>query len=559
MIVGQLDAVSLWHRSHSLAGCCFYNLDTEEFFNSGELEEALQERQRILRSVRSTMSTVRSVDRAMERVIHLQGDSSRTVDRSTTFFPLLIYAWRANVFSNIDSWAALWLWRAKARRSLLKQSITLLNYRRHQLNNLGTMIFQSKRECLNTDLQSLKSSFSEPTNFLRDPVPVKFNSLGAPFEATTAPDDYTTQNISAEPVGLLASGKTRSFSDAYTSRIMSSKSSIICPEEIKEIIEMLEPSYLEYFSSTRLICLVLGAIGAHYAVHNTRYWIESGPIFLTEVITASKNLLHDWIWNPIQDVWRTIRYSKVSAISLALEAGETERRLLDELVSKYSFQDNSLSFSREDFTENEQLKFALEKINVDFARAVGKPWTSIMSGRLLTLLMIQAQRVKVDFQTALGAIDRLLKSNELNFELLAVVPVLGFLWLSIGSGSRLLSELLGKDDRDTCRRISNAFVDLERSINAAVSHELDPEGTLTESMEEVTGELLIKTQTIIDLWTRLSWKLRRGKLGECLDDELAKDLAEILSEKRPSCKMNVVQRIMNRSIYPFSYSTRFSS
>jgi hypothetical protein len=53
------------------------------------------------------------------------------------------------------------------------------------------------------------------------------------------------------------------------------------------------------------------------------------------------------------------------------------------------------------------------------------PVKSIATGRLIRPLLIQIQKAKVDAALALSALDRLLRSNELNFAFMALLPVLG--------------------------------------------------------------------------------------------------------------------------------------
>ena len=49
---------------------------------------------------------------------------------------------------------------------------------------------------------------------------------------------------------------------------------------------------------------------------------------------------------------------------------------------------------------------------------------SIVGGSLIRSLLIQIQKAKVDGALALSALDKLLKSNELNFAFLAVIPTI---------------------------------------------------------------------------------------------------------------------------------------
>jgi hypothetical protein len=100
------------------------------------------------------------------------------------------------------------------------------------------------------------------------------------------------------------------------------------------------------------------------------------------------------------------------------------------------------------------LKFVLESYEQDLR----SPIYSITTGTLIRPLLIQIQKAKVDAALALSALDTLLRSNELNFAFLAVLPVLGIVGLSIswargrlinwsGSGKTYLKALMQKSLR----------------------------------------------------------------------------------------------------------------
>ena len=59
------------------------------------------------------------------------------------------------------------------------------------------------------------------------------------------------------------------------------------------------------------------------------------------------------------------------------------------------------------------------------------PVSSVLKGHLIRPLLIQIQKAKVDAGLALSALDHLLRSNELNFAFLALLPTFGLLILSV--------------------------------------------------------------------------------------------------------------------------------
>lgn len=81
------------------------------------------------------------------------------------------------------------------------------------------------------------------------------------------------------------------------------------------------------------------------------------------------------------------------------------------------------------------------------------PIRSVLMGDLIRLVLIQVQRSKVDLETAMLALDKLLKSNELNFELLAVLPLVGLLLLVYGRAREAIQRLRKRTSRQIRSRI----------------------------------------------------------------------------------------------------------
>ncbi len=65
-----------------------------------------------------------------------------------------------------------------------------------------------------------------------------------------------------------------------------------------------------------------------------------------------------------------------------------------------------------------------------YENEIKKPFRNVILGDLIRSLFIQLQKAKVDGELAMSALDKLLRSNELNFAFLTVLPslaVIGFL------------------------------------------------------------------------------------------------------------------------------------
>ena len=59
-----------------------------------------------------------------------------------------------------------------------------------------------------------------------------------------------------------------------------------------------------------------------------------------------------------------------------------------------------------------------------YEQSMRHPFQSVVAGDMVRLVLIQIHKTKVDMEIAMQALDKLLRSNELNFAFLAVVPTL---------------------------------------------------------------------------------------------------------------------------------------
>lgn len=153
-------------------------------------------------------------------------------------------------------------------------------------------------------------------------------------------------------------------------------------------------------------------------------------------------------------------------------------------------------------------------------------------GNLITLILIQVQKGKVDLQSAMMAMDKLLKSNELNFELMAVLPLMAIIYVAAAAGRDHLSHYLQRPQR----QIFSTLRDNMRSIELVLNSNEHP--------DFVMGTLLIRVQSLLDAWHQLP-----SAFGLQYQEEFMEDLAELLADKSASSKLWTVARMFH--FYPF--------
>jgi hypothetical protein len=134
------------------------------------------------------------------------------------------------------------------------------------------------------------------------------------------------------------------------------------------------------------------------------------------------SFVREWLVRPVQDMLKTIRHKDsdlkiVGQNSLASDLDSLERMVID------FAHDNSPHVDVRAISE--QIRSGdMTSVLFEYEKEIKSPMASLVKGNLVRALLIQVQKVKVDGGFTLSALDKLLKSNELNFAFLAVMPTL---------------------------------------------------------------------------------------------------------------------------------------
>ncbi|KAI8967342.1 ATP synthase regulation protein NCA2-domain-containing protein [Mycotypha africana] len=161
--------------------------------------------------------------------------------------------------------------------------------------------------------------------------------------------------------------------------------------------------------------------------------------------TAYEFLLN-WVWEPMVKVYNTIRLkdqrlSLLSKEGLQSDLDSLERMVVGFATDNLHLAENELSHLALDVREGD-----LSVLLKEYEREIKNPLKNVITGNLLQTMLIQVQKVKVDVDLAMSALDKLLKSNELNFAFLAVAPSM---LLTYASASWLKNRLRGRSQQKT--------------------------------------------------------------------------------------------------------------
>lgn len=136
------------------------------------------------------------------------------------------------------------------------------------------------------------------------------------------------------------------------------------------------------------------------------------------------------------------------------------------------------------------------------------PSSSVLTrrlGDLVRLLLMQLQKGKVDLETALLALDKLLRANELNFALLTFIPA-SFVAYAILKGVIGLAWSRDESRKKGAHRMLSALWDIERRCN------------LAEGSDRARGLLLVSLYRIHKQLDRSLVRLDSPRMQKDLSD-----------------------------------------
>ncbi|KAJ3343261.1 Nuclear control of ATPase protein 2 [Gonapodya sp. JEL0774] len=171
-------------------------------------------------------------------------------------------------------------------------------------------------------------------------------------------------------------------------------------------------------------------------------WNEIIEIVENAVATVN-DFWRQWVVEPIKTVYQTVRNDPEAQISLLkLESLQSDLSSLERMVidfvrdTRKSNPPSELEMKQiADLTRKGDLTPVLEVYEADMKN----PIRGALHGQLLRSVLIQVQKVKVDTETAMNAISKLLSQNELNFAVISSIPALlaiYALWTSFREAQR---------------------------------------------------------------------------------------------------------------------------
>ncbi|KAI8583441.1 hypothetical protein K450DRAFT_223706 [Umbelopsis ramanniana AG] len=290
-----------------------------------------------------------------------------------------------------------------------------------------------------------------------------------------------------------------------------------CEEQYNRVIGIYgKPSFLTRYWAP----LTLLYFGGNVAVKYVSRQQDNIKIWMNEAVDTAQDFAIHWLWEPMLKVWDTIRMKDQQLALLSKEGLRSDMESLERMVAEfgrdhYHFTEEQVAQLSSQVREGD-----LSSVLKAYEEAIKSPVKNAIRGDLIRTLLIQVQKTKVDVDLAMAALDKLLKSNELNFAFLAVAPSMILLW-AVGAWIKGTWEKrtgvqvgkLGTPMRDSLREV-------ERVLNQADTRNKDKSGNGLKLSCEQQGLVLCEVHLLRSYARRLPQR-------NCIREKFIEDLREL--------------------------------
>ncbi|KAJ2845053.1 Nuclear control of ATPase protein 2 [Coemansia brasiliensis] len=186
-----------------------------------------------------------------------------------------------------------------------------------------------------------------------------------------------------------------------------------------------------------------------------KLWISDG------LLTMRNYILH-YILAPLRSGYETIRYGKHTYSVMSDASLASDVHSLEEMVVGFAKRFGTVD---PDSVRSRVAHGDLSDVMQVYANEMQQPFRNVLFGDLVQAMLIQVQKVKVDVGQTMAALDKLLRSNELNFLLLSTVPATFSIYAAIKWLSARVSWWTSGNNRHTVASIRVIVRDIDRLLN----------------------------------------------------------------------------------------------
>lgn len=356
-------------------------------------------------------------------------------------------------------------------------------------------------------------------------------------------NDSNKINESLQSLNFVLSNNGDSTSDLLPNLYNISNSSL---PKIKKQVQSIrsgnsKPSFLTRYWPSILLTGLYGPSAVITVITNKDEIIN---FIQNNLIETVKGFWKNWILKPVSNILSTIRHDDNSEISIMSQKSlDSDLESLKRMVIEYTLE-NSPDYKNLKSTDLEILKQELDKLvssgdltplMKDYENDIKNPLKNLIKGKLTRALLIQLQKTKVDGAVAINGIDKLLKSQELVFGIVAASPSLVIVvYLLKAINSYIQKGYISRGTGERKLIVSKNLNNIQRLLN-----KIDEESTGNkDELNYTNGMLLLE---IISLRNNGLFIIPKNRRFEWLRD--VNDLND--KNLKPNAKLNTIQRIYN--------------
>jgi hypothetical protein len=209
--------------------------------------------------------------------------------------------------------------------------------------------------------------------------------------------------------------------------MMISQCGKLIDEHVCQLQNHVLPMYKKPHHLTRnwikyALLLSIGAYATYKAMEN-RDKIMS---WIAETYNTAYRFYYLHLQEPLVNMYQVIRYDTHKQL-VDPESVDVSVSSLERMVTMYALKHGSemgTKFTKEelDLIASQARRGNLEYIMRQYEKEMAHPIKNALFGDMAQLLLIQIQKQKADIERTMVQIDKLIQSNELNFELMATIP-----------------------------------------------------------------------------------------------------------------------------------------
>ena len=207
---------------------------------------------------------------------------------------------------------------------------------------------------------------------------------------------------------------------------------------------------------------------------------------VSEGVETASRFVESYLLLPLKKIFLTVRYDRHELFVQSARSFESDMESLQRMVAEWARRSLHMSAASLGALRQQVAEGDLTLLMKSYEDELQHPVANLVGGNLVQLMLIQIQKSKCDIELAMAALDKIIRSNELTFQLLSTIPAVALLlWLLSWRHSARSTPSAA-----VVRAAKHHMIDLAQAINIGASARTEVEEARTEGKITVHCHLL---------------------------------------------------------------------